>query len=130
MEAAAPRKTIHVDMDAFFASVEQRDNANLWGPPGAVGQPPRVAEDVWAWCETAAMRGRTVTVKVKWSDFQQSTRSRSLTEPVASKAQSREISLLLVRSLYPPIKGVRLVGVTLSNLDKAKSAAVAELALS
>jgi DNA polymerase-4 len=79
-----------------------------------------MADDVWAWCEKTGRRGRTVTVKIKWADFQQSTRSQSFPAPIDSRERLHEASLGLIRSVFPPAKGVRLVGVTLSNFLPAE----------
>ena len=74
-----------------------------------------MADDVWAWCEKTGVRARTVTVKIRWADFQQATRSRSLPSPVESRAQLHEACLGLIRSVLPSVEGIRLGGVTLSN---------------
>ncbi|PXA84754.1 DNA polymerase IV [Nostoc sp. 3335mG] len=76
------------------------------------------ADDVWTWCERAQAFGRTVTVKVKYGDFQQITRSRSFPSLVDSQAALREASRALIRSVLPTPKGIRLVGVTVSNFEK------------
>src|ERR1700735_5351563 len=76
-----------------------------------------MADDVWGWCEKANARGRTVTVKIKWADFQISTRSRSEQMTIQTREKLHKLALGLIRSVFPPLKGIRLVGVTLSNFQ-------------
>ena len=88
-----------------------------------------MTDDVWAWCEKTGARGRTVTVKIKWADFEQSTRSRTLEAPVEAKERLYELAIDLVRSVFPPRKGVRLVGVTLANFRPRETESGEELPL-
>ena len=76
-----------------------------------------MADDVWDWAERTGTSGRTVTVKAKYADFRIVTRSRS-GAPVADRATLRRVACELVRTLYPLRTGLRLVGVTLSNLAR------------
>lgn len=79
-------------------------------------------ESVWAHCERTGLTGRTVTLKIKYADFQQITRSRTAPATVASGAELERISLELVSDLMPLPKAVRLAGITLSNLGPAQAA--------
>ncbi|NYT40835.1 DNA polymerase IV [Sphingomonas sp. R-74633] len=78
-----------------------------------------MAEEVWTWCEKAQEFGRTVTVKIKYGDFQIITRSRSLSAGLVDRREAlRDMSLSLIRSVLPTPKGIRLVGVTVSNFEE------------
>jgi DNA polymerase-4 len=88
-----------------------------------------MADDVWAWCDKAQAFGRTVTVKVKFADFHQVTRSRSFPAPIARHDLLRRFSIELVRSLLPTVKGIRLVGVIVSNFSPPPGDAGTELPL-
>jgi hypothetical protein len=66
-------------------------------------------------------------VKIKWADFQISTRSRSMESAIQTRHGLHEVALDLIRSVFPPPKGVRLVGVTLSNFRSQSGGEAAEL---
>lgn len=74
-------------------------------------------DSVWRHCERTGTLGRTLTVKVKYTDFQQITRSRSYLTPLADKLLLARISEELLTALLPLPRGVRLLGVALSNLE-------------
>jgi len=58
MEWNSPRKIIHIDMDAFYAAVEQRDNPELRGKPVIIGGDPNSRSVV----STASYEARTFGV--------------------------------------------------------------------
>ncbi len=66
------------------------------------------------------LKGRTITVKIKYSDFKQITRSRSLAQPVNDVATiaANAKNLLLATDLTD--KKIRLLGISLSNFREQK----------
>jgi DNA polymerase-4 len=84
---------------------------------------------VWRLCASKQLRARTVTLKVKYADFQQVTRSRTVSLPFRTAAEVEELSRALLDSLFPVEKGIRLVGVTVSSLENAMAASEGQLAL-
>ena len=81
--------------------------------------------------DKGGIAGRTVTLKVKYQDFQIVTRSRSLDRAVAGRDEFLEIGIALLRTVLPSAKGIRLLGLTLSNLGEegARKAEMLEPAL-
>jgi DNA polymerase-4 len=75
----------------------------------------RMAEAVGARLRDHGLVGRTVTVKVRFADFQTITRSRTLPEPVDTGTAIAAVASDLLDQVDPS-PGVRLLGVTAANL--------------
>src|ERR1700732_387122 len=89
-----------------------------------------ILEKVWRTCEGAEIRGRTVTLKVKYADFQQITRSRTGQALFSTRAEIEQLSYGLLESLFPVTKGIRLLGMTLSSLGEKQLESEPQLSLS
>ncbi|WP_316227428.1 DNA polymerase IV [Bradyrhizobium sp. SZCCHNR1047] len=79
-------------------------------------------DKVWQHCEASGNRGRTVTLKVKFADFDIMTRSRSVAQAVGSREDLARLSVALLQSEMPLPKPVRLLGVSLSSLQRQNDA--------
>lgn len=76
-----------------------------------------LAEKVWDWAQKRDLTGRCVTLKVKFGDFRQVTRSKTLSQPVSGSDQLVRYAFELLGVVEPDPSGVRLLGVTLSRLE-------------
>ena len=88
-----------------------------------------LAAKVWTHCQGAGTRARTVTLKVKYANFQQITRSRSFMDGIPDQAALERTASELLASIFPIRLGVRLLGITLSALDMEDLPAAQQLTL-
>ncbi len=78
---------------------------------------PPIVEKVWRACESANFFGRALTLKVKYADFRQITRSHTDSAPMKSRADFERRALALLAPIFPAERGVRLLGLSSSGFD-------------
>jgi DNA polymerase-4 len=88
----------------------------------------RIEQELLALCLKVGKRarryglaGRTVTVKVKYRDFVQVTRSLTLPEPVADDKSLYRTGCLLLAKTEITLRPIRLLGISLANLVPAEA---------
>ena len=96
---------------------EETYAADLVEPAELHREALRMADAVGSRLRTAGLAGRTVTVKVRFHDFETITRSHSLPGPVDSGHDIARTACALLEQV-DPTPGVRLLGVSVSNLSK------------
>ncbi|MEA3537395.1 DNA polymerase IV [Rhizobium sp. CC-YZS058] len=80
-----------------------------------------LAEKVWRHCSTQGISGKTVTVKIKYADFTQATRSRTVGQACTGVEDMLDAAEALLATVHPFKLPVRLLGVTLSSLTNDRT---------
>ena len=104
------RKSVGAET-TFFTDIHDLDAAREALAP--------LAGKVWRHCAAQGLRGRTVTLKAKFTDFRIATRAHTLAQPVGDEAEMLTLARDLLATVLPDPRGVRLLGVTLSSLHDA-----------
>jgi DNA polymerase-4 len=92
--------------------------------PAREGLQPLI-EKVWGYCEANEIGAKTVTLKVKYADFTQITRSKTVPAPLPAITDLEDLVGLLLAPIFPPRKGIRLLGVSLSSLEERAASGTA-----
>jgi DNA polymerase-4 len=111
VKADRPYKSISAE-DTFFDDLIAED--------ALLAELERISQVLWPRIQAKSLAGRTVNLKVKYQDFQIVTRARSLDRPVQSREEMLELGSALLHSLLPTAKGIRLLGLGLSNLNQGE----------
>ncbi|OBX19195.1 DNA polymerase IV [Erythrobacter sp. QSSC1-22B] len=77
-----------------------------------------IIDIVWTSITRAEARGRTVTLKLKYTDFQIMSRAKSLPRTIADKQEFAGLARALLDELLPLPMPIRLMGLTLSKLER------------
>lgn len=84
-----------------------------------------VIDAAWRRIERSGAAGRTVTLKVKYADFRIVSRSQTAAAPLGEREPIAMAAAALLTALLPVDTGIRLLGVTLSNLQSEEAVAAA-----
>ena len=123
-------RPVHADRIRKSLGAENTFPADIFTFEAAREALQPIIEKVWRTCEGAEICGRTVTLKVKYADFQQITRSRTGQALFSTRAEIEQLSYALLEPLFPVTKGIRLLGMTLSSLGEKQLESEPQLSLS
>lgn len=112
VRANRPRKSVGGER-TFFDDIEE--------PEALRETMDHIVDVVWERIERSKARGRTITLKLRYADFKTLTRARSLPHFVADKAEFSRIGHALLEELMPLPQPIRLMGLTLSALERTEA---------
>jgi len=112
-------RPVRADRIRKSVGAENTFPADLFAYEAARDALREIVDKVWAYCDGSGMRGRTVTLKVKFANFRVITRSRTCQTPISTRIELEQLGDALLEPLFPVARGIRLLGVSLSTFGEA-----------
>ena len=109
-------RPVRADRIRKSVGAENTFSADLFVYEAARDALREIVDKVWDYCEGSGIRGRTVTLKVKFANFRIITRSRTGQMPVRTRSELEQLSDALLEPLFPVVRGIRLLGISMSSL--------------
>lgn len=100
------RKSVGVE-NTFASDLQEEDELSA--------EIEKLINELWRRVERTGKIGKTLTLKIKFSDFEQITRSSTKTNFFLEKEEVLTSALHLLKLEYPFPKSIRLLGLTISN---------------
>ncbi|GGE02722.1 DNA polymerase IV 2 [Polymorphobacter glacialis] len=113
-------RPVRSDRPLKSVGAERTFDRDLTGDAELLAALEPVIDAAWRRIERSGAAGRTLTLKVKFADFRIMSRSQSAAQPLRTEAEIGEAGRSLLRAILPAENGIRLLGLTLSNLDSGK----------
>ena len=113
-------REVNPDRPYKSVSAERTFDEDLRDPERLAAELTRITGYAWDRIERAQVAGRTVTLKVKFADFEIITRSKSFGSLIERETFETAGQALLA-ALHPLPKGIRLLGLGLHNLVEEES---------
>lgn len=110
-------RPVECERERTSIGIEETFVKDIEGLPACVQALGPLADGLWQRMCAAEVRGRTLTVKVKYGDFTRCTRSRSLSETPTGAAAILDYAVPLLRNTDIAFRRVRLLGLQLSKLE-------------
>jgi DNA polymerase-4 len=109
-------RPVRADRIRKSVGAENTFPADLFAHEAARHALREIVDKVWSYCEGSGIRGRTVTLKVKFANFRIITRSRTCQIPVRTRSELGQLGDALLEPLFPVVRGIRLLGISMSSL--------------
>jgi DNA polymerase-4 len=113
---AIDERPVRADRTRKSVGAENTFAVDLHTYEAARDQLREIIDKVWTYCRRSGVRGRTVTLKVKFANFRQITRSRTGHIPIMTRSELEGLGNALLEPLFPTARGIRLLGISLSSL--------------